>query len=102
VIGAVVLWLRMLTMYVSVRDGHLRWRVLERWATADEKIAAIARIVLASNGDLKIEFLGGHAPLQLKSRREYRAEDLRALARLLATESEHSVIELDALPAVPE
>jgi hypothetical protein len=72
----------MQTMYVSVRDGHLRWRSPERWTAADEQIAGIVRIVVASNSDLEIEFLGGHAPLRLKARKEYRAEDLKALAHL--------------------
>lgn len=92
-------WMRLRTIHVSVRDGHLLWRDMNSWVKADEPIAGIARIVLASNGDLEVEFAGGRAPLRLNARKEYRADDLRDLARLLGSDSGHPVVEVDALPA---
>jgi hypothetical protein len=99
--AAVGLWWRTRTLHMSIRDGHLLWRVMERWAKADEPIANIARIVVATNGDLQVEFVGGRDPLRVKARKEYRAEDLRALARLLARDSGRTLVEVDALPAAP-
>ena len=100
VIVAVRLVFRARTLHVSVQDGHLQWRVMQRWAKFDEPIASIVRIVLAGNGDLEVEFIGRRAPLRLTARKEYRAEDLRALARKLASDTGQTVVNVEALQPV--